>query len=144
MQFNFIGIQFDISKIKVGTTTENEFLKKYAGSNSVFEAEELQALKNDLKKFIEDGELDENEAITWYSQVMNISKTAVQNMFKTQGENKVETALQELFYEEFAKQTAIKSNCDEINKALEMYHQGMGGAISKAYNSVKEFFKNGF
>ena len=141
MEFRFLNSKFDLSTINAGISidNDNELLKKYdLNNNSIFDAEELSKLKEDLRPYTEDGILDEKESISFFAQLMNLTTSAVESLFTDK--NLVAESLEKLFYEEHAKNEAIQRNLSEINTAIDIYHDAVGGYVSQFCNSIKEIF----
>ena len=140
MNFKFLNTNYNLSTIKVGISVEdNEFLKKFdKNCNSVFDADELADFMNELAPYLDDNTLDNNEAVSFFSKILGITTTEAQKQLNDDS-NEVEIAFKTLIQEQ-AKRDAVKYSNSEIDQALEIYSNAMGGCISKACNSIKEFF----
>ena len=140
MEFKFLNSKFNLSELNAGMGIENNsFLKKYdTNNNSIFDSNELNLFLSDLKPYVEDGQLDNKESISLYAKIMNMTTSAVEALFNEQ--NVISDTFNELFYHETNKEIAIQKNLSEINKAIDIYHEAMGGTVSQFCNSIKEIF----
>ena len=140
MEFNFLNSKFNLSELNAGMGIENNsFLKKYdTNNNSIFDSNELNLFLSDLKPYVEDGQLDNKESISLYAKIMNMTTSAVEALFNEQ--NVISDIFNELLYHETNKEIAIQKNLSEINKAIDIYHEAMGGTVSQFCNSIKEIF----
>ncbi len=137
------GNKLNLSKLKSGSQIDdkNIFLKKYdKNGNSIFDADELEELKTDLKTAAgDDKKLDKNEALNLFAKVFGINKTKAQEM--SNDGDLIETSILEQIKQQ-TKETAVKQIQNNANQAMEIYQQAVGGAISKGWNSIKELFNS--
>lgn len=137
------GNKFNLGKLRSGSQIDdkNIFLKKYdKNGNSVFDVEELEQLKTDLKNAAgEDKKLDKNEAINLFARILGIDKTKAQEMNKDT--NLVETSILEQIKQQ-VRETAVKQIQNNNNQAMEIYQQAVGGVISRGWNGIKELFNS--
>lgn len=94
------GKSFDLSHIRVGVSidSENIFLKKYdSNNNSIFDVDELNALKKDIETFTgNDNKLDETESISLFAHVMGMATDKVKELF-WQKDNLVYSSISDLY-----------------------------------------------
>ena len=137
------GTKFDLSHIKAGIAIDenNIFLKKYdKNNNSIFDASEVNSLKTDLKKYSgEDKVLDENESLSFFANVMNMSISSVKELFSKNNNNMVYGSF-EFLYTAQAYDNAANNILSNAQMGMQIYYKAQGGSISKAWNSIKEFW----
>ena len=141
-EFSFLNNLYDLSKLKSGIkiSEENKFLKKYdANNNSVFDSDEINQLKQDIETYVDDGVFDEDETISLYAKIMNISTAEAKEVFKN-NDNLVMKDLDDVFMAQYTRSEAIKQNTKEIDDAIKIYHSANEGIVSKLGNSIKEIF----
>ena len=135
--------KFDLSHIKAGIAIDedNIFLKKYdKNNNSIFDASEVNTLKSDLEKYSGgDKVLDENESISLFANVMNMSISSVKQLFRQNNNNMVYESFESLYTAQ-AYDNAANNILSNAQMGLQIYYKAQGGSISKAWNSIKEFW----
>lgn len=133
---------FDFSKLRAGMNIGNDniFLKKYdKDGNSIFDAEEMSAFKQDLENYAgDDKKLNKNEALTLFSRVMNVTLDKAKEIFTQQG-NIVANSFNYIVTQD-AKEDSIEAMQTESKTAMELYNKAVGGDFSKMANSLKELF----
>ena len=133
---------FDFSKLRAGMNIGNDniFLKKYdKDGNSIFDAEELNALRDDLENYAgDDKKLDKHEALSLFSNIMNLTFDKAKEIFTQQG-NVVVSSFNYLVTQD-AKEDSVDFMQKESQTAMKLYLKSIGGDISKIVNSVKELF----
>lgn len=136
------GNKFDISHLRAGITVDenNIFLKKYdRDNNSIFDAAEINQLKSDLEKYSGgDKVLDEQESISFFASVMNMSVSSVKQLF-AKNNNAVYSSFETLYTAQ-AYENAAENIRANAQMGIQIFHKAQGGAISKTWNSIKEFW----
>ena len=96
----------DLNKIREGVQvdTQNKFLQKYdTDGNSIFSAQEINALQSDLEKYAgDDKTLQSEEYLKFYSEKMQVSLAEAAQKFSQYG-NIVEKGVVHLFSSETDK-----------------------------------------
>ena len=136
------GKKVDLSMLKEGMELKDDNLfKSYdKNNNSIFEADELAQLQEDLTNAAgEDAVLSENEAVSFFAKIMNSTTQKIQELLKKEKENDPYKAIETLFIEQ-AKSDALAKMQADIDNAIEIYCNSLGGSITKGCNSLKELF----
>ena len=139
-EFNFNNLNLSSLRAGMSIDKDNIFLKKYdKNGNSIFDADELYTLVDDLENFAgDDKKLNKTEALSLFSNVMNISLDKAKEIFNQKG-NIVTDSFKTLV-EQDAKADAVELINKDVDTALDIYENAKGGAVSRFYNSVKQFF----
>ena len=140
------GKKFNLSEVKSGIKIDdkNEFLKKYdKNQNSIFDFDEVNNFKEDLKPYLADGQIDDEECISLYAKVMNMTTDAVRQLFSSVENNNITQFVTSAF--DSLEEAQAHKECIEIiqNTALKANTDMMledKGSITELWDKLKNLF----
>lgn len=139
-EFNFNNLNLSSLRAGMRIDKDNIFLKKYdKDGNSIFDADELYTLVDDLENFAgDDKKLNKTEALSLFSNVMSISLDKAKEIFNQKGNIVVDSF--NTLVEQDAKVDVVEFLKNDNSRAMSIYQSAQGGVISQGWNSIKELF----
>ncbi|MCQ2739748.1 MAG: hypothetical protein MJ237_05930, partial [bacterium] len=144
LQFNN-GKKINLSEIHDGINIDenNEFLKKYdKNSNSIFDKDEIEKLKEDAASYLADGVLDKREMVSWFAKLFGFSVESLKTDNEAKNRSMSDISdLVENSINDIANRSAqadcveyLKSN--SLNMTTDMLTRD-NGIITELYDKIK-------